>query len=242
MPNGGELLIQSEKVTVDEQFCEQYPEAKPGEYIKLTVTDQGEGIDQEILPRIFEPFFTTKELGKGTGLGLAMVYGIVKSHKGFCIVASTPGKGSSFAVYLPMAGSSEEEEILPQAVDEQLKANILIVDDEELVASMLAEHLYNLGCRTFQAGNGEEALEILALHIDELDVVILDINMPVMDGKAAYEKMVEMKPDLKVLVASGYTLNGQAEELLQKGAHGFIQKPYSLENIAAKIRQVLKQS
>ncbi len=242
MPNGGELLIQSKKVTVDEQFCEQYPEAKPGEYIKLTVTDQGEGIDQEILPRIFEPFFTTKELGKGTGLGLAMVYGIVKSHKGFCIVASTQGKGSSFAVYLPVAGSSEEEEILPQAVDQALKATILIVDDEELVASMLAEHLYNLGCRTFQAGNGEEALEILALHIDELDVVILDINMPVMDGKAAYEKMVEMKPDLKVLVASGYTLNGQAEELLQKGAHGFIQKPYSLENIAAKIRQVLKQS
>ncbi|MBE9520747.1 MAG: response regulator [Proteobacteria bacterium] len=241
MPNGGEIFIRTEKATVDEQFCEQYPEAKPGEYIKLTVSDQGEGIDQEILPRIFEPFFTTKELGKGTGLGLAMVYGIVKSHKGFCIVSSTPGKGSSFAVYLPVAGMSEEEEVPAHAADQIMKANILIVDDEELVASMLAEHLHNLGCQTFQASNGEEALEILAQHLDELDVVILDINMPVMDGKAAYEKMIDIKPELKVLVASGYTLNGQAEELLQKGAHGFIQKPYSLENIAAKIMQVLKQ-
>jgi len=240
MPNGGEILIQSEKVTVNEQFCEQYPEANPGEYIKLTVSDQGEGIDQQILPEIFEPFFTTKKLGEGTGLGLAMVYGIVKSHKGFWIVSSTSGKGSSFAIYLPVAGSTEKEEVQAHASDQIMKANILIVDDEELVASMLAEHLHNLGYRTFLAGNGEEALEALAHHIDELDVVILDINMPVMDGKAAYEKMVEMKPDLKVLVASGYTLNGQAEELLQKGAHGFIQKPYSLEDIAAKITQVLK--
>jgi signal transduction histidine kinase/ActR/RegA family two-component response regulator/HAMP domain-containing protein len=239
MPNGGEIFIQSEKVTVDEQFCETYPEAKSGEYIRLTVADKGEGIDQEILPRIFEPFFTTKEFGKGTGLGLAMVYGIVKSHKGFCIVSSSPGKGSSFAVYLPVAGTAEDEEEMEHTADQLMKANVLIVDDEELVVSMLAEHLQNLGCHTFLAGNGEEALEILTQNLEELDVVILDINMPVMDGKAAYEKMVEIKPELKVLVASGYSLNGQAEELLQKGAHGFIQKPYSLENIAAKIRQVL---
>jgi signal transduction histidine kinase/CheY-like chemotaxis protein/HAMP domain-containing protein len=242
MPNGGEIFIQSEKATVDEQFCEMYPEANPGEYIKLTVADQGEGIDQEILTRIFEPFFTTKEFGKGTGLGLAMVYGIVKSHKGFCIVSSSLGKGSSFAVYLPVAGKAEDEEEMEHVTDQLMNANVLIVDDEELVVSMLAEHLHNLGCQTFQASNGEEALQILSQNLEELDVVILDINMPVMDGKKAYEKMAEMKPELKVLVASGYTLNGQAEELLQKGAHGFIQKPYSLENIAAKIRQVLKQS
>ena len=107
---------------------------------------------------------------------------------------------------------------------------------------MLAEHLQNLGCHTFNASNGEKALDLLNQHKDELDVAILDLNMPVMDGKTAYEKMIELKPDLKVLVASGYTMNGTAEEILAKGAHGFIQKPYSLDNIAAKIRQVMAES
>jgi signal transduction histidine kinase/ActR/RegA family two-component response regulator len=242
MPGGGKILIQSEKVTVDHKFCDEHPEAKTGEYIKITVSDQGEGIDKEILPRIFEPFFTTKEFGKGTGLGLAMVYGITKSHKGFIIVANAPGKGTSFSVYLPVAGLIQDEVIEPVISDQMLQANILIVDDEELVASMLAEHLQNLGCFTYHASNGEEALEILAQHKDELDVAILDINMPVMDGKAAYEKMIKIKPDIRVLVASGYIMNGSVKEILDKGAHGFIQKPYSLDNIAAKIRQVMTAS
>jgi len=242
MPNGGQLRIKSGQVSVDHKFCEEHPEAKPGEYIKISVSDEGEGIDKEILPRIFEPFFTTKEFGKGTGLGLAMVYGIVKSHKGFTIVASSPGKGTTFSVYLPVAGLIQEEDSVPAVSDQMLRANILIVDDEELVASMLAEHLQNLGCHTFHASNGEEALALVEQHQDELDVAILDINMPVMDGKAAYEKMIELKPGLKVLIASGFALNGSVEELLAKGAHGFIQKPYSLDNIASKIRQVLVKS
>jgi len=240
MPNGGEILILSEQAHVDQVFCEQHPEAKPGDYIKITVSDQGEGIDQEILPRIFEPFFTTKEMGKGTGLGLAMVYGIVKSHKGFTIVASSPNKGTSFSVYLPVAGFKEDKVIQPAVSNQMMQIGILIVDDEELVASMLAEHLQNLGSTTFHASNGEEALKILNQNKADLDVAILDLNMPVMDGKAAYEKMMEIKPDLKVLVASGYTLDSNVEEILQKGAHGFIQKPYSLENIAAKIKQIIK--
>ena len=240
MPNGGDILILSEHAHVDQIFCEQHPEAKPGDYIKLTVSDQGEGIDQEILPRIFEPFFTTKEFGKGTGLGLAMVYGIVKSHKGFIIVASSPGKGTTFSVYLPIASFVEDKIVHPAISDQMIRAGILIVDDEELVASMLAEHLQNLGCHTFHANNGVEALDILQQNKDDLDVAILDLNMPVMGGKAAYEKMMKIKPDLKVLVASGYTLDNNVEEILNKGAHGFIQKPYSLENIAAKIKQIMK--
>ena len=240
MPGGGEILIQSEQVHVDSIFCEQHPEAKLGDFIKLTVSDQGEGIDQEIMPRIFEPFFTTKEFGKGTGLGLAMVYGIVKSHTGFIIVSSSPGRGTTFSVYLPITDFTEGEEILPAVSDQILKAGILIVDDEEMVVSMLAEHLQNLGCHTFHASNGEEALEILQENKDKLDVVILDINMPVMDGNTAYDKIIEIKPELKVLVASGYVQNGVIDKILQKGAHDFIQKPYSLENIAAKIRQIMK--
>ena len=239
MPNGGQILIQSEQVNVDQEFCEVHPEAKPGDYVRIRVSDQGEGIDKEILPRIFEPFFTTKEFGKGTGLGLAMVYGIVKSHKGFIIVSSSRGKGTTFSLYLPLAGPIQGEEILPEVSDQMLQANILIIDDEELVASMLARHLQNIGCHTFIARDGEEALDVLSRHKDELDVAILDLNMPVMDGTAAYEKLLAVKPDLKVLVASGFSMNGSVEELLAKGAQGFIQKPYSLENITAKIRQVM---
>ncbi len=240
MPNGGEIHILSEQAHVDRIFCEQHPEAKQGNYIKLTVSDQGKGLDQEILPRIFEPFFTTKEFGKGTGLGLAMVYGIVKSHNGFIIVSSSPDKNTTFSVYLPVADFIEDKEIRPAVSDQILKAGILIVDDEELVASMLAEHLQNLGCHTFHANNGKEALDILHKSKDELDVVILDLNMPVMDGQTAYEKIIEIKPELKVLVASAYALNSSVEDILQKGAHDFIQKPYSLENIAAKIKQIMK--
>jgi signal transduction histidine kinase/CheY-like chemotaxis protein len=240
MPNGGEILIVSEQAHIDQVFCEKHPEARPGDYIKLIISDQGKGIDEEILPRIYEPFFTTKEFGKGTGLGLAMVYGIVKSHKGFIIVATSPNKGTTFSIYLPVANLLENEKVQPADSDQMLHANILIIDDEELVASMLAEHLQNLGCHTSHASNGEEALEILQQNKDEIDVAILDLNMPVMDGKAAYEKMIEIKPDLKVLVASGYTLDSNVEALLQKGAHGFIQKPYSLENIASKIKQIMK--
>ena len=241
MPKGGQILIRSEHAIIDHTFCEMHPEAKPGEFIKITVSDEGEGIDQEILPRIFEPFFTTKEFGKGSGLGLAMVYGIVKSHKGFIMVSSAADTGTTFDVFLPVINVIMEDEIKPKVNAEQkLQASILIVDDEELVASMLAEHLQSLGCHTFLAGNGEEALDILSKYLDIIDAAILDINMPVMDGRSAFDKMIELKPELKVLVASGYTLKGTAEEILAKGAHGFIQKPYSLENIAVKIAQALE--
>ena len=239
MPEGGQILIKSEKVTVDGKFCKEHPEAEPGDYIRLTVSDKGEGIEEETMPRIFEPFFTTKEFGKGTGLGLAMVYGIVKSHKGFIIVASSPGQGTSFSVYLPLTDIIQEEEILSAVPEQVLRANVLIVDDEELIATMLVEHLQNLGCRTYQASNGEEALAFLKQYRDEIDVAVLDLNMPVMDGKSTYEKMIAIKPDLKVLIASGFTLKGSAEEILTKGAQGFIQKPYSLDNIVLKIQQVL---
>jgi nitrogen-specific signal transduction histidine kinase/CheY-like chemotaxis protein len=239
MPSGGEILIASETSHIDQTFCDQHPEARPGDYIKLSVSDQGEGIDQEILPRIFEPFFTTKEFGKGTGLGLAMVYGIVKSHKGFIIVSSSMEKGTSFSVYLPITGFVKDDIIEPADTNHMLQANILIVDDEELVISMLTEHLQSIGCQTYHANNGEEALEIVEQNKDDLDVVILDLNMPVMGGRAAFEKIMEIKPDLKVLVASGYALDNSVEEMLQRGAHGYIQKPYSLDNIAAKIRQAM---
>jgi signal transduction histidine kinase/HAMP domain-containing protein len=240
MPGGGEILIRSEQVDLNRTFCGQHPEAKPGDYIKLTVTDQGEGIDQDILPKIFEPFFTTKDFGRGTGLGLAMVYGIVKSHKGFIIVSSSKGKETTFSVYLPIIDFIEAAEIKPAVSDELIRAGILIVDGEDLVASMLAEHLQNHGCHTFHAGDGEEALEILQQNKNGIDVVILDFNMPVMDGKTAYEEMVKLKPGLKVLIASAYSQDSSVEDILTKGANGFIQKPYRIDNIILKIRKVMQ--
>ena len=239
MPDGGEIMIRSKQVHIDRAFCDQHPEARPGDYIRLTVADQGQGIGKDVLPRIFEPFFTTKDFGKGTGLGLAMVYGIVKSHKGFIIVSSSAGEGTFFSVYLPIMDCIEEEEIQPAITDGLIQAGILIVDDEDLVASMLAEHLQNHGCRTFHAGDGEEALAILQQNKNEIDVVILDLNMPMMDGKTAYEKMIELKPDLKVLMASAFSLDDSVEEMLAKGAKGFIQKPYRIDTIVLKIRKVL---
>jgi signal transduction histidine kinase/CheY-like chemotaxis protein/HAMP domain-containing protein len=240
MPSGGQILIQSEQVMIDQLFCQEHPEARAGSHIKISVSDQGQGIDKEVLPWIFEPFFTTKNFGQGAGLGLAMVYGIVKNHKGFITVSSIPGQITTFSIYLPEAAPIEQEEELSKEISKQeLQASILIVDDEELVSHMLAKHLENLGCLTFQAGNGEEALVLLKKHKNKLDLVILDINMPDMDGKTAYEKLLEIKPDLKVLVASGYSLNITARELLAKGAAGFIQKPYTLESLTTKIRVVL---
>ena len=239
MPGGGEILIQSKQVHVDETFCRKHPEAKPGDYVRLTVTDQGEGIDREIMPKIFEPFFTTKEFGKGTGLGLAMVYGIVKSHRGFIIVSSSKAQGTTFVVYLPVIESIEDGEIRFSLSDGLIQAGILIVDGEDLVASMLAEHLQNHGCYTFHVGDGEKALEIFQQNMNEIDVVILDLNLPVMSGKTAYEKMIELKPDTKVLVASADSQDGSVENMLTKGAKGFIQKPYRIDTILSKIRRIL---
>ena len=239
MPDGGEIIIRSKQVHIDRAFCDQHPEARLGDYIRLSVADQGHGIDKNVLPRIFEPFFTTKDLGKGTGLGLAMVYGIVKSHKGFITVSSSTSEGTIFFVYLPITDCIEEKEIQPAVTDGLIQAGILIIDEEDLVASMLAEHLQNHGCRTFHAGDGEKALAILQQSKNEIDVVILDLNLPVMGGKTTYEKMIEIKPDIKVLVASAYSLDDSVEELLAKGAKGFIQKPYRIDTIVLNIRKVL---
>ena len=239
MPDGGEILVQSEQVHIDRIFCEQHPEAKPGDYVMITVADQGEGIDKEILPRIFEPFFTTKEFGRGTGLGLAMVYGIIKSHKGFIIVSSSKGKGAIFSVYLPVADFTEDGEIQPENSDQMIRVAILIVDNDELVASMLAEQLQSLGCQTFHADSCEEALAILQQNKEKLDVVILDLTMTMLDGKAVYDKMIGLKPDLKILVASGHLSDSTVEEMLTKGANGFIRKPYIHKKIAASIKKIM---
>ncbi|MCF6289433.1 MAG: response regulator [Desulfobacterales bacterium] len=243
MPEGGELAIKTEKVVLDAAFCKTHTEAKPGDYVKLTVMDQGTGIAEDVLPRIFEPFFTTKEVGKGTGLGLAMVYGVVKSHKGFCLVDSTPGKGTRFSVFLPVSKVISGEDGRPAPERFAGKATIMIVDDEPFITTMLSEHLQFLGCTTLIATNGEEAVQILSENRDSVDLVILDLNMPVMDGKETYSRLKEIKPDLLVLIASGYdAINNTVREILDQGADGHIQKPFNLRDLSGKIAQILKKN
>jgi len=241
MPDGGNLVVKTKKIRLDEQFCLSYAEAKPGDYVKLTVVDSGMGIEEKNIPRIFEPFFTTKELGKGIGLGLSMAYGIVKSHGGFCLVDSKPNQGTEFSVYLPaFAKNAAAGKTLFVRGTYEGGDTILIADDEEVIVSMLTAHLKNLDCTVLHAKDGEETLKLLLEHKAEIDLIILDINMPVMDGQAAYHKIKEISPDIKVLVSSGYGQDGIAQKMLDSGAQGFIQKPFSLEDISAKINEVLK--
>lgn len=235
----GEISITTDTVTIDKEFCRSHPEAQPGKYIKLEITDTGPGISEEILPRIFEPFFTTKEFGKGTGLGLAMVYGITKSHDGFCLVESTQGNGTSFKVYLPASEVMQAARVAFDPAPRKISANILIVDDEAIISTMLVDYLHDQGFRTLLAINGQEAVNIVEEKKDEIDLVILDINMPLMDGSEAFNRFLEIKPDIKVLISTGYIISGEAQEIIQKGAMGIIQKPFKMEDIRIKINRIL---
>lgn len=240
MPAGGELCISTEKVKLDRAFCLTRTDAKPGNYVKMTVADQGSGIDEEDLSRIFEPFFTTKEFGKGTGLGLAMVYGMIKSHDGFCDIDTRPGEGTAFSVYLPVY-MGEALKDMP-AVSEKPAAGltILIIDDEVLIAETLFQYLQEAGNTVYLTANGLQALEVLQEHRDAIELAILDINMPIMGGEETFNKLMAIKPELKVLVSTGYSLQGKAQEIINSGGHGFIQKPYTLDQMGAVIHQVME--
>lgn len=243
MADKGTLSIRTEQFTVDKQFCSNHPDARPGSYVKLVISDTGSGIADEVLPRIFEPFFTTKAFGEGTGLGLAMVYGIIKSHDGFCLIDNTPGHGVSFNVYLP---ASEEihaaTKVLSDADIREIGATILVVEDEVIVSSMLVDYLQSQGFHTMLASNGQEAVDLVAEHKDTINLVILDINMPLMDGSEAYTKFIEIKPEINVLVSTGYISCSETQEILQKGAQGFIQKPFKMEEIKSKINEILRDN
>lgn len=242
MPGGGELYIETQNVSLDEAYVKSF-EAKPGEYVKISITDTGVGIEEEIQERIFDPFFTTKALGRGTGLGLASVYGIVRNHGGFITLDSKKGEGSSFSIYLPGSGKREIE---PEtdAAEPVLRGEetVLIVDDEEIVIEVSEKMLESLGYRVFTAGGGKEAVERLKNATEKIDIVILDMIMPAMGGEETFEALKAVDPEIKILLASGYTMDGQAEEIMQKGCDGFIQKPFRFETLSRKIKDILGKS
>ncbi|MGW8302493.1 MAG: PAS domain S-box protein [Desulfobacterales bacterium] len=240
MPGGGKLILKTQNQTHLNIKSDHY-NPMPGDYVQLTITDTGSGMDKATLERIFDPFFTTKEMGRGTGLGLASVYGIIKSHDGYIDVESEKGHGTTFTIFLPASESGVEGNAEADARLIKGSGTLLVVDDEELVLDVGASMLEKLGYTVLKAHNGTEAVDIFKANHDKIKMVILDIIMPDMGGGAVYDKIKPINPDVKVLLSSGYSVDGQAIELLERGCDGFMQKPFTMEELSRKITQILKK-
>jgi PAS domain S-box-containing protein len=238
MPGGGDLFIQTENVILDEDYVRPYKVA-PGKYVKISVADTGVGMDEKTQKRIFDPFYTTKEIGMGTGLGLATAYGVINNHGGFINVFSEKGEGTTFDIYLP----ASEKEIIEdkKLIEELLKGDetVLLVDDEDMIIDVSERLLGKLGYKVLIAGSGNDAIEIYKAKKDDIDMVILDITMHDMNGGDIYDKLKEINSAIKVLLSSGYSINGQATKILERGCDGFLQKPFNIKDLSLKIREIL---
>ena len=239
MPAGGCLSIETRNVFIDIDSVKKSG-MEPGRYVKISVSDTGIGMDDRVRERVFEPFFTTKEMGRGTGLGLASAYGIVKSHGGLIDVESQIAQGSTFNIYLPASEKTVVNEI-PTSV-KLLKGNesVLLVDDEETVLEVGIEILQWLGYTVFPARSGKEAISILKEKDTEIDLVILDMIMPEMGGGKTFDLIKQLQPEKKVLLSSGYSISGEARQILNRGCNGFIQKPFDIKTLSCKIREILE--
>jgi len=238
MTDGGDLFIETRNLSHDELRGKPYT-VKPGTYVLITVRDTGSGMEKKIMERIFEPFFTTKGFARGTGLGLASVYGMVKAHGGYIDVDSRRNKGTTFSIYLP---ASPQEAPDSPATSEKLERGqgiILLVDDEAMVLDVSQEILEMLGYTVIPARSGKEALELYRAHRDDIDMVILDLIMPDMGGGETYDQLRELNPKVKVLLSSGYSIDGQASQILERGCDGFIQKPFEMSELSQRIREIL---
>ncbi len=235
---GGELTIQTAVVTAKDGFIAQH-ETTPGDYVKISITDNGTGMTQEVLDRIFEPFFTTKEMGRGTGLGLASAYGIVKNHGGFITVESHLGQGTRFDLYLPAV--EDEAEVIREKSTHILHGTgtILLVDDEQMILEVGEAMMAKLGYEVLTAAGGHEALETYRNHSSRIDLVILDMIMPDMGGDQLLESLKTITPAVKVLLSSGYGVTEASISTMVDRCTGFIQKPFDLLQLSHKLREVL---
>ena len=241
MPGGGKLFLKTDTVTHREIPGKGYS-VHPGLYVRLTVVDTGVGIDKEIIDRIFDPFFTTKKMGRGTGLGLASAYGIVKSHNGYIDVESEKGQGSTFLVYFPATDARPTAAAEKSGKPEEGFGTLLLVDDEAIVLDVTAAMLRRLGYTVLTALSGREAVEIYTEHADRISAVVLDMIMPEMGGGEVFDQLKRINPSVKVLLASGYSMQGQAREIMNRGCDGFLQKPFTLEDISVRIRSLISRS
>ena len=238
MPGGGQLYIQTNNCRLDEKFVIPF-HVNPGKYVEISVTDSGVGMDDETRKRIFDPFFTTKERGRGTGLGLASAYGIIKNHDGIIIVQSEKGKGTTFTIYLPASDKVVSE--APVSPQTQLSGTgtILLVDDEEMILDIGKSMLEKLGYHVLTADSGQTALDIVRQNSAEVDLVILDMIMPEMNGGETYKRLKEINPGIKVILCSGYSLDGVANDVLNQSSDGFLQKPFDIKKLSHKVQDAL---
>jgi PAS domain S-box-containing protein len=241
MPGGGDLYIDAKNVTLDETYLKS-DSVQPGEYVKISVTDTGVGMDEKTMARIFEPFYTTKEMGRGTGLGLASVYGIVKGHKGVINVYSQVGHGTTFNIYLPASKRAEKR---PYQLPEELvrgDETILLVDDEEIILNVGKEILETLGYTVMTASGGREAIDVYRERKEEIDLVILDMIMPDLEGGKTFDALKVVDADVSVILSSGYSLNSEAESIMQRGCAAFMQKPFNVYVLSRTIREAIERA
>jgi PAS domain S-box-containing protein len=238
MPGGGNLALKTINVTHKDMKGKLY-EPKRGNYVLLTVTDTGTGMYKKTMERIFDPFFTTKEMGRGTGLGLASAYGIIKGHGGYVDVDSKRGRGTTFSIYLPASVKQVRKDV--KAAERLIRGTgtVLLVDDEEIILEVGQELLEAMGYGVLTAKDGEEAIEVYRKNRDNIDIVVLDVVMPGMGGGEAYNRMKEINPDIKVLLSSGYSIDGEASKILERGCNSFIQKPFTMKELSVEIGKIL---
>ncbi|MFZ0134677.1 MAG: PAS domain S-box protein [Desulfobacterales bacterium] len=240
MPEGGRLTIETAIKSRKQMKGGPY-KPKAENYVQMTVSDTGIGMDKQTQGRIFEPFFTTKEMGSGTGLGLASVYGIVKAHGGYIDVASKPGVGTRFTIFFPTTRQKISE--TPKNPDKRPKKNgtILLVDDEPDILEIGAMVLQKMNYQVLEARNGPEAVRLYSENKDDIDLVILDLVMPTMNGSQVYDRLKEIDPDVRVLLCSGYSIEGRAKDIIDRGCDDFIQKPFTYKKLTEKLDEILSR-
>lgn len=240
MPKGGILTIETANFEINEEFVKKHPDTKVGQYVRVSIKDTGTGIPDEIKDRIFEPFFTTKE-GKGTGLGLSTVYGIVKQHGGNIWFESEVGRGTTFKIFIPAVTEETEQEITELVKDKILKGHetVLVIDDDEKVRATVLEMLKKLGYKTLEAHNHDIALFLAQFYDKPIDLIICDVVMPGMSGPKLIDRIKAYRPNVKVLYMSGYTDDVIATHGITEKGINFIQKPFTIETLSKKIREVL---
>jgi len=240
MPKGGKLIVSTDRVEINGEYIRRYGYGKPGSYAVLSVEDTGAGMDEKIRERIFEPFFTTKEVGKGTGLGLAMVYGIVKQHDGYINVYSEPGSGTTFKILLPLV-QIKTEDLIREALSgsEGGTETVLIAEDDTNVRNLLKEILLNAGYHITEAVDGDEGLKVFLKNKDNINLLMLDVIMPRKNGKELYEEIKKIKPDIKVIFVSGYSADVIHKKGMLDAGMNFISKPVSPDELLKQVRDIL---
>lgn len=243
MPQGGEVILRTENLKVTQEFVRSHPYAHPGKYVRLSVSDSGTGMDAATLDRIFEPFFTTKEIGKGTGLGLPTVYGIVKQHNGFLDVYSEPGNGTAFYVYLPASSGVVDPPVAK--IEDSVgggKETILVAEDHEDLRELAQVLLASNGYNVILASNGREALHLFKANIDDVRLVILDVVMPLIAGPEVYTRMLALRPHLPVIFTTGHSAEtASLNSSIEQGAL-FLQKPYTPQVLSRTVRSALDRT